>query len=70
LGNVVTCTEEQGIEGMLNSIKKKNNFIIGKEKSVPSKMEMGMVTMTQYFRYIPSSLAIHYRQNITRLRRR
>jgi Predicted metal-dependent phosphoesterases (PHP family) len=70
LGNVVTCTEEQGVEGMLNSIKKRTNFIIGQEKSFPSKVEMGVVTMTQYFRYIPSSLMIHYRQNITRLRRR
>ena len=70
LGNVVTCTEEQGVEGMLNSIKKKDNFIIGREKSFPSKVEMGVATMTQYFRYIPSSLVIHYRQNITRLRRR
>jgi Predicted metal-dependent phosphoesterases (PHP family) len=70
LGNVVTCTEEQGIDGMLDSIKKKSNFVIGTEKSFPSKVEMGVVTMTQYFRYIPSSLVIHYRQNITRLTRR
>ena len=70
LGNVVTCTEQQGVEGMLNSIKEKTNFIIGKEKSFPYKVEMGTVTMTQYFRYIPSSLRIHYRQNIGRLRRR
>jgi len=70
LGNVVTCSKASGIEGTLNSIKDHSNIIIGMEKLPHRKVEMGMVTMTQYFRYIPSSLAIHYRQNAVRLRRR
>ena len=70
VGNVVTCWKATDIDGFLDSVKKHSNIIIGREKSPQRKVEMGFVTMTQYFRYIPSSLAIHYRQNIVRLRHR
>lgn len=68
VGNVVTCSSATDIDGFLDSVKDKTNFIIGLEKSTMMKMEMGAATFTQYFRYIPSSLAIHIRQNAVRVR--
>lgn len=63
MGNVVTCSEHSDIDGFLDSIRKKENFIIGTEKSTQMKLEMGAMAFTQYMRYIPSSLAIHLKRN-------
>lgn len=63
IGNVVTCSECSDLDGFLDSIRKKDNFIIGTEKTAQMKMEMGAMAFTQYMRYVPSSLAIHLRQN-------
>lgn len=68
VGRVVTCSDRTDIDGFLNSIKKGTNFIIGTEKDARGKMEMGMAAFAQYMRYIPSSLAIHCRQNMVRVR--
>lgn len=67
VGNVVTCSECQDIDGFLNSIKDRTNIIIGLEKDAKTKVEMGMMAFAQYMHYIPSSLAIHYRQNKVRV---
>ena len=67
VGNVVTCSKTSGTDEFLNSIKDHTNIIVGREKPPHRKVEMGMVTMTQYFGHIPSSLATHYHQNIVRI---
>ena len=68
VGKVVTCSRESDIDGFLDSIRKRTNFVIGLEKTVTQKIGMGMTTMTRYLPHVPSSLAIHYRQNVGRIR--
>lgn len=64
VGNVVSVSDAKNIDEFLDNVKKKRNIIIGKEKSPSAKMVMGTVTSSRYLSHIPSSIGIHYRQNL------
>jgi predicted metal-dependent phosphoesterase TrpH len=64
LGNVVTASDAKDADEFLDNIKKKRTSVIGKEKTPPMKVAMGTASMSRFFRYLPSSLALHYRQDL------
>jgi hypothetical protein len=64
LGNVVTISESQDVEGFLKGVIEKRNRVIGMEKSSPTKVAMGTAVTARFMRYLPSSLMAHYRQDI------
>lgn len=66
-GCVVTCTSGGSHEEFLEEIAKNRTIVVGTERSIFEKTLMGGIVMTKYIRYTPSSLAIHYRQNVPRV---
>jgi predicted metal-dependent phosphoesterase TrpH len=69
LGNVVTCAYADDVEGFLDAILKKENCVVGTEKSAVEKGIMASAMLPKYFRYTLPSLQIHYLQNIPRVQR-
>ena len=68
LGNVVTASKADSIDEFLDNIKKGRNLVIGTEKDTKMKIMMGASMSPYYFQHIPSSLEIHYKQNIVRVK--
>jgi hypothetical protein len=68
-GSVLTFAFTDCFDEFLDTVTKHQNYIIGKEKSLFGKSLMGALIAPRYFPYLFPSLAIHYEQNIPRLRR-
>ncbi len=69
LGKVLTCARAGSCGEFLDAILKMQNFIIGQEKSLFGKGIMGSLVMTKYLKYTIPSLAIHYEQNVPRIKK-
>lgn len=69
LGNVVTCTHAEDVDGFLTDIMRRKSVVIGREKNFMLKCAMAMVVFTKYIKYTAPSLRIHYEQNMPRVRR-
>lgn len=68
-GSVLTCAEAGTAEEFIEEILKHRTTITGKEKGVLGKGLTGMVMITRYLPYTIPSFAIHYEQNLPRLKR-
>jgi hypothetical protein len=67
-GGVVTCAQEDTLEGFLDAVASRRNLVIGCEKSSRQKIATGMVVMTKHSRYFLSAMSINYQQNAPRMR--
>jgi len=68
LGSVLTCTESADVEGFLSDIVHRRSFVVGREKNLIDKSLTAALLMTRYARYAVPSIAVHYRQNMPRVR--
>lgn len=68
VGCVVTSSRSDSIDEFLDNIKKRKNCVIGKEKNTTMKVATGASMSSYYFQHIPSSLEVHYKQNIERVK--
>lgn len=69
LGSVLTVARAGSIGEFLDSISERNNFLIGREKNALEKGLTGTAVMTRFLPYTLPSLAIHYEQNLPRIKR-
>ncbi len=69
LGNVLTCAESADVEGFLSDTVHRRTFVVGREKNLINKGLTAALLMTRYAPYTVPSLAVHYRQNMPRVRR-
>ena len=67
LGNVVTCSRAEDVDGFLTDVLRRRSMVIGREKNIMLKCAMGMVVLTKYIKYTVPSLRIHYEQNMPRV---
>lgn len=68
-GRVLTCAMADTVNEFLDAVIRHQNFVVGREKSLFGKGLMGVLIAPGYIPYFFPSLAIHYEQNIPRLRR-
>jgi predicted metal-dependent phosphoesterase TrpH len=68
-GNVLTFSHADSVGEFLDAIKSHQTFLIGKEKNILEKGLMGTALIARYIPYTLPSLAIHYEQNIPRVKR-
>jgi hypothetical protein len=68
-GNVLTFSRGGSVGDFLDSVIDHQTFIIGKEKNILEKGLMGSALIARYIPYTLPSLAIHYEQNIPRVKR-
>ncbi|MFA6710217.1 MAG: PHP-associated domain-containing protein [Candidatus Methanomethylophilaceae archaeon] len=66
VGNVVSVSDAGDMDGFLDDIKRRRNTVIGMEKTSLAKLAMGTATFSRYLPHVPSSMKVHYRQNIGR----
>ena len=69
LGNVLTCAESADVEGFLRDLVHRRTFVVGREKNLIDKGLTAALLTTRYVPYTIPSLAVHYRQNMPRVRR-
>ncbi len=68
LGNVVTCAEAEDPESFLETIRARENIVVGSEKTSLGKIANGTVVMIKHSRYFFPAMRIHYEQNAPRLK--
>jgi predicted metal-dependent phosphoesterase TrpH len=68
-GLVLTCAVSETVDEFLDAVIQHRNIVVGKEKSFVEKGLMGALVAPRYIPYLLPSLAIHYEQNVPRLRR-
>lgn len=68
-GSVLTFAFTDTVEEFLDAVMKHQNYVIGKEKSLLGKGLMGTLIAPRYIPYLFPSLAVHYEQNVPRIRR-
>jgi predicted metal-dependent phosphoesterase TrpH len=68
-GRVLTCALSGTVDEFLDGVIRKKNIVVGREKSLVGKGLMGALITPRYVPYLFPSLAIHYEQNIPRIRR-
>jgi hypothetical protein len=68
-GRVLTCAVSDTVDEFLDAVIRQKNIVVGKEKSLVGKGLMGAMITPRYVPYLFPSLAIHYEQNIPRIRR-
>lgn len=69
LGSVLTCGESTDVEGFLSDIVHRRSFVLGREKNLVDKILTAALLITRYAPYAAPSIAVHYRQNVTRVQR-
>jgi hypothetical protein len=69
LGGVLTCTESEHLEDFLEDIVRRRSLVVGSERNAVDKGVMSMMVLSKHLRYTLPSLAVHYRQNVPRVRR-
>lgn len=60
LGSVLTMSKNHSVEGFLNSIKKKQNIVVGKEKNMINRILYHSLGADKHFRHLPSNLKNAY----------
>lgn len=68
LGHVLTCACAETTEELLESVLRKTNTVWGREKNILEKGVMASAMLPQYLPYTLPSLAVHYHQNIPRVK--
>jgi hypothetical protein len=68
LGHVLTCASAETTEELLESVLHRTNIVWGREKNILEKGVMASAMLPQYLPYTWPSLAVHYRQNIPRVK--
>ncbi len=58
LGNVLTVSDESDTDGLLDSIRRGRNGVIGLEKSIPRKVAMGSASLSRFMAHAPSSVYV------------
>jgi predicted metal-dependent phosphoesterase TrpH len=69
LGNVLTCAKADDVEGFLTEVVHRRSFLVGRETSALDKALTAAMMVTRYVPHARSSMAVHYRQNMPRVRR-
>jgi predicted metal-dependent phosphoesterase TrpH len=69
LAKVVTAASAENVEEYLDAISRRENCVIGIEKTLLARGVMGSVVLARFIPYTFPSLAVHYRQNIPRAHR-
>lgn len=69
LGNVLTCAKAADVDEFLTEVVKRRSFLVGRETSSLDKSLTAALMMTRYAPFAGSSMAVHYRQNMPRVRR-
>lgn len=69
LGKIVTISEASDIDGFLDSIVKRKNSVIGREKNLATKACMGLVSLTEFCRHTPSVGFVQLGQTVMNYRR-
>jgi len=64
VGNVVSVSDARDMDEFLDNIKKRRNTVVGREKSPLAKFAMGTATFSRYLPHVPSSIKVHYSQNL------
>ncbi|HKM09579.1 MAG TPA: PHP-associated domain-containing protein [Candidatus Methanomethylophilaceae archaeon] len=70
LGNIVTVSEHSDVDGFLDSIRKKRNCVIGREKDLITKAIMGAASLTEFCRHTPSVGFVQLDQTIMNAKRK
>lgn len=68
LGHVLTCAPAETTAEFLEAVLHRKNLVWGREKTLIEKGVMASAMLPQYLPYTLPSLAVHYRQNIPRVR--
>lgn len=68
-GNVLTFSVADSVEEFLDNVRNHRTIVVGKEKNIFEKGLMGTAMIGRYLPYTVPSLAIHYEQNIPRVKR-
>lgn len=68
-GRVLTFAPSGTVEEVLDAVVKNRNFVMGREMSSLGKGLAGALIAPHYLPHLLPSLAIHYEQNLPRLRR-
>ncbi|WAI02511.1 PHP-associated domain-containing protein [Methanogenium organophilum] len=68
LGHVLTCAQAETTEEFLEAVLHRKNCVIGREKNLLEKGVMASAMLPQYLPYTVPSLAVHYRQNLPRIK--
>jgi len=69
LGNIVTISEVSDLDGFLDSLVKRKNSVIGREKNLAVKACMGLVSLTEFCRHTPSVGFVQLEQTVMNFRR-
>jgi len=67
VGSVLTCAPAGDQEEFLDAVVKRQNLVIGLEKSTLEKIATGTVVMGKHSRYFFPAMAINYQQNAPRI---
>lgn len=69
VGNVVSVADAEDLDGFLDSVVKRKNIIIGKEKNVLRKVEMGSASFSKFIRHAPSASYVQLYQGVRSMKR-
>lgn len=69
VGGVVTCVRADTVEEFLKGVLRRESVVIGSPAGILHKGMTGAVIAWRYLPYTLSSLAVHYEQNLPRIRK-
>ncbi len=69
LGGVVTCAYTESVEELLDAILRRENLVIGHEKTIFYKTLMGTAILPHHIPYAVPILRARWEQNLPRIRR-
>ena len=62
IGNVVTVSDASDLDGFLDDIVNRNCKIIGVEKTIPKKIQMGSASFSRFIAHAPSAAYVQVKQ--------
>ncbi|HPW11390.1 MAG TPA: histidinol phosphatase, partial [Methanoregulaceae archaeon] len=68
-GGVLTYAYSEDVEEFLDAVIKQQNFVIGRERNLMEKSLMGALIAPRYLPFLIPSIAIHYEQNVPRIKK-
>jgi len=68
-GGVLTYAYSEDVGEFLDAVIKQQNFVIGKERNLMEKSLMGALIAPRYLPFLIPSIAIHYEQNVPRIKK-
>jgi hypothetical protein len=69
LGGVVTCAEAGSVEEFLEAVVRRRTVVIGREKTLPGKILMGLAVLPHHIPYTVSILQTRWEQSLPRIER-